>query len=121
MYGYTGNHGDMGEKELLALKRCELMYNNVLDGYSNCNFRKSFEELMSWVSDFSSQYLNVETKSYLYEYDLDSEERQRCQYVLKFALEKFMKALAPMCSFLAEDAYQNYLFREQESVFFEKL
>jgi len=120
MYGYTGNHGELGHKEVVALDRCELMYNNVLEYYSQMNFRKAFEELMSWVADFSSQYLDVQTKSYLYEYDLDSEERQKCQYVLKFALERFMKALAPMCSFLAEDAYQNYLFKTEKSVFMER-
>jgi isoleucyl-tRNA synthetase len=121
MYGYTGNEGEMGEKELFALNRCKLMYDNVLKHYSNMDFRKAFEEMMSWVTEFSSQYLDVQTKSFLYECDLESEERQKCQYVLKFALEKFMKVLAPMCSFLAEDAYQNYLFKDNSSVFMEKL
>lgn len=97
------------------------MYNNSKKYYTEMNFRKVFEEMMSWVSEFSSQYLDVETKSFLYEYDLDSDERQRCQYVLKFALERFMKVLAPMCSFLAEDAYQHYMFKEQESVFMEMM
>jgi isoleucyl-tRNA synthetase len=72
---------------------------------------------MSWVSDFSSQYLDVETKSFLYEFDVDSEERLRCQWVLKYCLERFMKVLAPMCSFLAEDAYQHYQFKKFDSVF----
>jgi len=120
MYGYTGNHGEMGTKEKVALDRCQLMYDSTLKNYSEMNFRKAFEELMTWVTEFSSQYLDVETKSFLYEYDLESEERQRCQYVLKFALERFMKALAPMCSFVAEDAYQNYLFRTNDSVFMEE-
>ena len=121
LYGYTENFGKMGNKEDLALNRCQSMYNNCLLGYEEMNFRKVFEELMSWVSDFSSQYLDIETKSYLYEYSLESEERQRCQYVLKFALEKMIKILAPMCSFLSEDAYQNYEFRNEKSVFMEML
>lgn len=121
MYGYNGNHGEMGYKETVSLNRCQLMYDTVLHSYSEMNFRKVFEELMAWVTEFSSQYLDVETKSYLYEYDLNSENRQKCQYVLKSALEKFMKVLAPMCSFLAEDAYQNYLFKSEESVFMEVL
>lgn len=121
MYGYTGNEGMMGDKEKKALDRCKLMSQSVDKYYSEMNFRKVFEELMSWVTEFSSQYLDVQTKSYLYEYDLDSEERQKCQYVLKFALESFMKSLAPVCSFLAEDAYQNYLFKTKDSVFMEQL
>jgi isoleucyl-tRNA synthetase len=120
MYGFDNNF-KLSNKEKVALERCQLMYDNVNLNYSEMNFRKVFEELMSWVSDFSSQYLDVETKSYLYEYKLESVERQTCQYVLKFALEKFMKALAPMCSFLAEDAYQNYLFKSEKSVFMENL
>lgn len=121
MYGYNGTATELTDKEKVALDRCELMYNNSKKYYTEMNFRKAFEEMMSWVSEFSSQYLDVETKSFLYEYDLDSDERQRCQYVLKFALERFMKVLAPMCSFLAEDAYQHYMFKEQESVFMEMM
>lgn len=122
MYGYNLEYEFKGEeKENVALSRCDMMYDKVLSNYSEYNFRKVFEELMSWVSDFSSQYLDVETKSFLYEYDLGSEDRLRCQYVLKYCLEKFMRGLSPMCSFLAEDAYQNYLFKEFDSVFMEKL
>lgn len=121
MYGYTNSEPEMTEKEKTALDRCDVMYNNVLENYSKMNYRKVFEELMSWVTDFSSQYLDVDTKSFLYEYNLDSEERQRCQHVLKFCLEKFMRVLAPMCPFLAEDAYQNYLFKSKDSLFFEVL
>lgn len=122
MYGYNLEYKlNPTDKELVALERCNSMYNNSLKYYSEYNFRKVFEELMNWVSDFSSQYLDVETKSFLYEYDVDSEERLRCQYVLKECLEKFMKVLAPVCSFLSEDAYQNYEFKQYNSVFMELL
>lgn len=70
------------------------------------------------VSEFSSQYLDLQTKSYLYEYDVDSVERQTCQYVLNHNL-LLMKMLAPVCSFLAEDAYEHYEFKEKESIFME--
>jgi len=120
MYGFEDRHVTLTEKESVALKACEAMYEECLKNYSEYNFRKCFETMMAWVSEFSSQYLDVETKSFLYEYALDSDERQRCQYVLKYALEKFMKVLAPMCSFLAEDAYQNYEFKKKSSVFFEE-
>lgn len=119
MYEYKGYSGDFRDKDLVAMKRCDSMYKNVLNGYASMEFKKSFQELMNWVNDFSSQYLDLETKSHLYEYDTYSEERQRCQYVLKYSLERFMKALAPMCSFLAEDAYQNYPFKKNKSVFLE--
>jgi len=120
MYGYDYRDVTLTNKDSVALERCELMYNTTLKYYSEYNFRKVFEELMSWVSEFSSQYLDNDTKSFLYEYDLDSNDRQRCQYVLKYALERYMKVLAPMCSFLAEDAYQNYEFKSDVSVFMEK-
>lgn len=120
MYGYVDGDYQMSNKDLKSLQRTQVMYDNSLKYYSEMDFRKVFEELMSWVSDFSSQYLDNETKSFLYEYDLDNKERLKCQYVLKFALEKFMKVLAPMCSFLAEDAYQHYEFKTKDSVFFEE-
>ncbi len=121
MYGYDFREVKLNDKDKVALERCDVMYNNCLKSYSEYNFRKVFEELMAWVSEFSSQYLDNPTKSYLYEYDVNSDERQQCQYVLKYALERFMKVLAPMCSFLAEDAYQNYLFKQDVSVFMEKM
>lgn len=121
MYGYVEYTGNFDLKDSEALRRCDEMYNNSVKYYSEMNFRKVFEELMSWVSEFSSQYLDNQTKSYLYETDLNSVDRHRCQYVMKNTLEKFMKVLAPMCSFLAEDAYQHYPFKKYKSVFFEKL
>lgn len=120
MYDYDLNYNlDATDKEVVALKRCDDMYDNALKFYSEYNYRRAFEEVMNWVSEFSSQYLDVPTKSYLYEYDVNSEERLRCQYVLKYALERFMKVLAPMASFLAEDAYQHYEFKKYNSVFME--
>jgi isoleucyl-tRNA synthetase len=121
MYGYVEYDVFLEEKDKLALQRCDDMYKKSLEFYSEMNFRKVFEELMSWVSDFSSQYLDNQTKSYLYESDLTSIDRNRCQYVMKESLEKFMKVLAPMCSFLAEDAYQHYPFKKYKSVFLEQL
>ena len=53
----------MTEKELVALKRCDEMYDKTQLHYSNYNFRKAFEELMSWVVDLSSQYLDVDPLS----------------------------------------------------------
>jgi isoleucyl-tRNA synthetase len=121
MYGFNESYKfNPTEKELKELERCEVMYQKSLNYYSEYNFRKVFEEVMKWVSEFSSQYLDNETKSFLYEYDLNSEERLRCQYVLKYALERMMKVLAPMTSFLSEDAYQNYEFKKFESVFMEE-
>jgi isoleucyl-tRNA synthetase len=43
-----------------------------------------------------------------------------CQYVLKDCLEKMMKVVAPMTPFVAEDAYQNYLFKKEDSLFMEE-
>lgn len=121
MYGYDLDYVlDSTDKEKVALGRCDDMYKNSLRYYSEYNYRRSFEEVMNWVSDFSSQYLDNQTKSHLYEYEVESEERLRCQSVLKYCLERFMKVLAPMTSFLAEDAYQNYEFKKHNSVFMEE-
>lgn len=120
LYGFKFEDVDLKDKELEALSKCDDMYNKVLSYYSDLNFRKVFEELMLWVSNFSSQYLDLQTKSYLYEYDLESVDRQRCQYVLNYCFLKFNKLLAPLCSFLSEDAYQHYEFKKYKSVFMER-
>lgn len=121
MYGYNSGECELREKDLVAIKRCQLMYDNVLSCYSKMDLRQAFDEIMTWMLEFSSQYIDNDTRTYLYEYDLESKERQRCQYVLKHILELSMKALAPMCPFLAEEAYQHYLFKTTDSVFLEKL
>jgi len=122
MYGFDLTYQlNKTDKERVALERLDTMYSNTLKWYSEYNFRKVYEELMSWVLDFSSQYLDVETKTYLYEGEVGSEERLRCQFVMREALEKFLKVLAPVCSFLAEDAYQHYEFKKYDSVFKESL
>ena len=77
-------------------------------------------EVVAWVSELSSSYLDDTTKSFLYECDLSDPERMNCQYVLKDCLEKMMKVLGPMTPFLAEDAYQNYLFKKEDSLFMEE-
>ena len=121
LYGFKKNHDTkLSKKENLALMSCEQTYKRCLKYYEDKNFRKVFDEIMNWVSDFSSQYLDLETKSYLYEYDVDSVERQTCQYVLNHNLLLLLKMLAPVCSFLAEDGYEHYEFKENESIFMEK-
>lgn len=121
MYGYVETTLELRDKDKLALDLNNKMYKECLENYSLYNFRKVSDTLMPWLAKFSGDYLDVETKSYLYEYDVDSLERLRCQYVMKDALEKMLKVLAPVTPFLAEDAYQNYEFKKHSSVYFEEL
>lgn len=121
MYGYHKTELVLRDKDKLALSLNEKMYRECLENYSLYNFRKVSDTFMSWLTSFSADYLDLETKSYLYEYDVDSVERLRCQFVMKDALERMLKVLAPMTPFLAEDAYQNYEFKKQDSVYFEEL
>jgi isoleucyl-tRNA synthetase len=95
------------------------MYENCMKYYDDYDFKFVLREVMKWVSEVSSFYLDDVTKSFLYEYELDSPERMDCQYVLKDCAEKMMKVLAPMTPFLAEDAYQHYEFKKFDSVFME--
>ena len=119
MYGYTKYGGEFSDKDKKALDMCDKMLNDTLTGYEVFDFRKSYDSLVKWTVDFSSFYLDNDTKHELYETGY-SESRSRCQYVLKYGLERFIKALAPMCPFLAEDAYQNYELKKEKSVFLEQ-
>ena len=120
MYGFNEDFTpELKERDLEVLEKNDVMYKNCLKYYSEYDFKFVLREVMAWVSDLSSSYLDDETKSYLYEGDLEDVERKNCQFVLKDSLEKMMKVLAPMTPFLAEDAYQNYLFAKEESLFYE--
>lgn len=118
MYGFDPEFvPTLQERDQKCLDMNQTMYKNCLKYYDQYEFKFVLREVMTWVSEVSSFYLDDVTKSYLYEYDLDSEDRMRCQYVLKDCAERMLRVLAPMTPFLAEDAYQNYLFKSEESVF----
>jgi len=121
LYGYNYQEFELSDKDKTALKECDFMYNQCLKYYNECDYRTVLQTLVTWVNRFSGQYLDLETKSHLYEYSVDSTERLKCQQVLYTNLMKFLKVLAPMLSFLAEDAYQNLELKNKESVFMEEL
>jgi len=118
MYGYDVDHTlDLSDRGKKVLDMTNKMYVDSMKYYEEYEFKFVLRELVTWVSELSSFYLDDATKSFLYEYDLDSNERRNCQYVLKNCVDKMLRVLAPMTPFLAEDAYQNYLFKEEGSVF----
>jgi isoleucyl-tRNA synthetase len=121
MYGFDEKYQpSLSERDMLVLEKNEVMYDNCLKYYEDYDFKFVLREVVAWVSELSSSYLDDTTKSFLYECDLDGVERLNCQYVLKDCLEKMVKVLAPMTPFLVEDAYQNYLFKKCDSVFMEQ-
>lgn len=120
MYGFEeGYEPRLSERDRKCLDMNQEMYENCMKYYDDYDFKFVLREVMKWVSEVSSFYLDDVTKSFLYEYELDSNERMDCQYVLKDCAEKMMKVLAPMTPFLAEDAYQHYEFKKFDSVFME--
>ncbi len=46
-------------------------------------------------------------------------KKLKSQYVMIYNFEKINKLISPLVPFLSEDAYQNYPFRKNKSVFFE--
>lgn len=121
LYGFNEDFKhDLRDKDKDALTLLDNLHMNSLEFYKKGEFKKLLDMLLFTVTTFSSKYLDLETKSHLYEFSLDSDERQRCQYVLNYFFKKFTSCLAPLCPFLSEDAYQNYSFRKNESVFMEK-
>lgn len=65
--------------------------------------------------DLSSFYLDV-LKTRLYTTLPDSEERRSAQTALAQILETMIRALAPVLSFTAEEAWQHLPFRKEESL-----
>ena len=97
------------------MEKCKLYYEQY-------DFKNVVFSMLDYVNETSSQYLNNTTKSYLYEYDVNSNERKKCQMVLFDCLMSMLKTLAPLCPFMAEDVYSHLPenLKNNSSVFYEK-
>ena len=118
--GYRNEKFEMNEHDLLG---SSLSKNLVSDSYKDMedmNLRGVYDNLMNFVKEYSSKYLDLELKCDLYEATLTDEKRLRRQEVLFSTLKDMLKVLAYVTPYLAEDAYQNLPdnLKEFESVFF---
>lgn len=120
LYGYNGEEFEMNEKDLLGLSLSNELFNSCKTDMMNMNLRGVYENLMNFVREYSSQYLDLELKCDLYEAELTDEKRLRKQEVLHKGLLNMLKVLSYVTPYLSEDAYQNLTYKKEKSVFYLK-
>lgn len=120
LYGYNGESFNKTGTDKMGLVMGEQLLNNSKVEMEDMNLRGVYDNLTSFVKDYSSRYLDLELKCDLYEAELTSEKRLRKQEVLYKTLLNLLKVLAYVTPFLAEDAYQNLPdnLKDKESVFY---
>ncbi|MFM2392756.1 MAG: isoleucine-tRNA ligase [Bacteroidota bacterium] len=120
LYGYNGEEFEKNEKDALGLSLSDELLNSCKSEMENMNLRGVYENLMNFVREYSSSYLDLELKSDLYEAEVTDEKRLRKQEVLYKGFLNMVKVLSYVTPYLAEDAYSNLSdnLRKEKSVYY---
>ena len=113
---------DMNLIDQWILSRLTVLSESIQKDYQNFEFHKVYQSLNKFfTSELSSLYLDV-IKDRLYTFK--GRQRRSAQTALHFLLKNLIQLMAPITSFLSEEAYQHLKGPKEESVFlttFEKL
>lgn len=110
---------DMPELDQWALIRLNNLTEKCVGHYENYHYFKVFHALNNFfVVDLSATYLDI-LKDRLYTWKKDGPERRASQTVIFHLVGSLSRLMAPMASFLAEEAYEHYKGKTKESVFME--
>ncbi|MFC1514576.1 isoleucine--tRNA ligase [Candidatus Omnitrophota bacterium] len=108
------------ELDRVVLARAARLLEEVESDYDNFLFYKVYQKLYDFCNiTLSSFYLDI-LKDRLYTFPSNSPARRSAQTVLWYLLQLLIKALAPLLSFTAEEAYGHLVLAEtkkEESVF----
>lgn len=118
--GYNHEEYNKTEQDKMGLNMGNVLVSDSMVDMNKMNLRGVYDNLMTFVRDYSSQYLDLELKCGLYEAKLTDKKRLKKQEVLYKTLLNMLKVLVYVTPFLAEDAYQNLPknLKEKESVFY---
>lgn len=118
--GYNNEKFEMNEHDLLGSSLSNNLVSNSSKDMEDMNLRGVYDNLMNFVKEYSSKYLDLDLKCDLYEATLTDEKRLRRQEVLFSTLKDMLKVLAYVTPYLSEDAYQNLPdnLKEFKSVFY---
>lgn len=111
----------MTEIDLWALNELYELIEKIENAYDNYDFYKIYHALNTFCTvTLSSIYLDV-LKDRLYTWKENGVPRRSSQTVLFYVCENLMSLMAPILSFLAEEAYSHYAFKNTESIFLKNL
>ncbi len=97
---------------------CQFM-EKVTEHYDRFEFCKVYHCLNQFFTiDLSNHYLDM-VKDRLYTWKSDGYPRRSCQTVIYLLAENLIKVMAPILSFLSEEAYSHFPGKTRNSVFME--
>lgn len=104
----------MREIDRWALARWYEMLSQIRQAMENYAYATALRKVYEFCeSDLSAFYLDV-LKTRLYTAPAESEERRSAQTVIAKIVETLVRAIAPILSFTAEEAWQHIPFRKRE-------
>lgn len=110
------NYSELTQLDQWALGRLNDLIKKTKSGYENYEFYKVYHALNNFFTvDLSAGYLDM-LKDRLYTWKKDGQERRSAQTVLYTLLHHLVRIMAPITSFLAEEAYSYLPGKKLESV-----
>ena len=101
------------------LDRFHQFMEKTKEQYDQFGFHKVYHSLNTLHTiDLSNHYLDM-IKDRLYTWKAQSSQRRSCQTVLYLLGENLIKIMAPIASFLSEEAYGHFPGKSKDSVFME--
>lgn len=95
---------NMGDMDKYAMHRLTVLSQNLARHYTSYDFHLVYQNIYKFIIEFSSFYLDI-AKDILYTDAKNSAKRRAVQSVLHFALNIFIKFLAPIIPFSASETW----------------
>ncbi|MBD3272066.1 MAG: class I tRNA ligase family protein, partial [Elusimicrobia bacterium] len=120
LHDFSPEHDTVAMNDLLsidrwALHRLQNVIDDVRNGFDHYEFHKVWKTLNDFCAhDLSSVYFDI-LKDRLYTWERCGQERRSAQTVLHEIFLTLTKLIAPLLSFTAEEAWQNFK-KEHDSV-----
>jgi len=113
--------GEMVEIDRYALAMTARMQQGVAKDYEEYQFHLGMQKLLAFCSeDLGAFYLDI-LKDRLYTCGGDSKARRSAQTALWHVTNSLLRLMAPVLSFTAEEAWQVFARKQNDSVFFHAL
>lgn len=112
-------YDEMLELDKWAVDQAILLQNDIHSAYNNYQFHKIFQKLQQFCGvEMSGFYLDI-TKDRMYTMKSDSLGRRSAQTAMYHITEAFVRWIAPVLSFTADELWQYLPGKRGESVFLE--
>jgi len=114
---HTVESQELVELDKWAILRCQQLQEEIREAYADYNFHIIYQKLHNFCTvDMGSFYLDI-IKDRQYTAATDSLARRSCQTAMYHILHAFVRWLAPVLSFTAEEIWQLSPGKDKESIF----